>query len=346
MPVQKALFLERKSSDFVVGTREIPKPGPNELLVKVQAAGLNPVDYKIQKTGLYIQEYPTVLGSDIAGDIEELGDGVDASKWPKGTRVFFQGWVAPNNAGFQQYTLIAADLVSKIPHHLSYSQAASIPVAFNCVGYGLLAPVPIGAGLNPNLDKDVKHTGQSVLVIGGNTAVGQYAIQYLKKVLDFTFVVAYASNSQAELLRTLGATHVIDRHQVSLGNLPNAFLEITSNARPPIVFDAFGAPEGQQAGYSLLADNGTLCTVNQEQVQNKVEGKRAFGVVGSVHLTPEHRQFGLKWVKEVERLVSEGVIVPTRVEELPNGLAGIINGLERLQTNKTDGCKLIALPQD
>ncbi|ESK85197.1 GroES-likeprotein [Moniliophthora roreri MCA 2997] len=345
MSEQKALLLEHEFGDFIVGNRPIPQPGPGELLVKVQAAGLNPVDWKIQKTGAFIKAYPAVLGSDVAGDIEELGEGVNAEKWPKGTRVFFQGWYDPDRAAFQQYALTPADLVCRIPPNLSYSDAASIPVAFNCAAYGLLSPPPTGSGLNPSLDKDVKYTEQSALVIGGNTSVGQYAIQILSKVLHFATIVAYASNSQSSALESLGATHIIDRYQISLTELPNAFLEITSNTRPSIVFDAFGAPEGQEAGYALLAEDGTLCTVNPEKVENKVEGKRAFAVIGSVHL-PTHRDFGVKLMEELERLVSEGIIVPNRVQDLPNGLAGIVDGLERLKDNKTDGCKLIAHPQD
>lgn len=82
---QKALFLDAKHGKFVVDTKPVPKPGPGEILVKVQAAGLNPVDWKIQKYGILIETFPTVLGTDIAGDVEELGEGV--TDFQKGDRV-------------------------------------------------------------------------------------------------------------------------------------------------------------------------------------------------------------------------------------------------------------------
>ncbi|KAG6853810.1 hypothetical protein H0H87_008284, partial [Tephrocybe sp. NHM501043] len=71
---QKALFLESKSGSCTVKERMVPKPGPGQLLVRVEAAALNPVDWKIQKWGLFIETYPAILGRDISGVVEELGE--------------------------------------------------------------------------------------------------------------------------------------------------------------------------------------------------------------------------------------------------------------------------------
>lgn len=73
---QKALLLKAPKSPFVLETINIPTPGPGEILVKVQATSLNPVDLKIQKDSAVVKHYPAVLGIDAAGDVEELGDGV------------------------------------------------------------------------------------------------------------------------------------------------------------------------------------------------------------------------------------------------------------------------------
>ena len=73
---QKALLLDAKFGKFVVGTIPVPKPGPGEILVKIQAAALNPVDWKVQKYGIFADKFPAVLGMDIAGGVEELGEGV------------------------------------------------------------------------------------------------------------------------------------------------------------------------------------------------------------------------------------------------------------------------------
>jgi NADPH:quinone reductase-like Zn-dependent oxidoreductase len=84
---QQALWLESKQGKFVVGSRVIPKAAPGELLVKVKAAALDPVDWKIQQGIFSLSDtYPMVLGTDIAGDVEEVGEGV--TKFSKGDRVY------------------------------------------------------------------------------------------------------------------------------------------------------------------------------------------------------------------------------------------------------------------
>lgn len=83
---QKALWLTSKQGVFEVGPKNIPKPGPGELLVKIFAAALNPVDWKVQAHGfLHVQIYPAVLGSDASGTVEAVGEGV--SGFTKGDRV-------------------------------------------------------------------------------------------------------------------------------------------------------------------------------------------------------------------------------------------------------------------
>lgn len=75
---QKALILPTKQGEFVVGAIDIPTPGPGHLLVKIHSSGLNPVDWKIQKYGRLVETYPAVLGTDIAGVVEAVGEGVTA----------------------------------------------------------------------------------------------------------------------------------------------------------------------------------------------------------------------------------------------------------------------------
>ena len=82
---QKNLSLDAKFGNFVVDVTSVPKPGPGEILIKVQAAALNPVDWKVQKYSWFFETYPATLGTDIAGDVEELGEGVTDFK--RGDRV-------------------------------------------------------------------------------------------------------------------------------------------------------------------------------------------------------------------------------------------------------------------
>ena len=81
---QKALLLDAKAGNFAVDTIPVPKPGPGEILVKVRAAALNPADWKAHE-GFLSLTFPAILGADVSGDVEELGEGVTDFK--KGDRM-------------------------------------------------------------------------------------------------------------------------------------------------------------------------------------------------------------------------------------------------------------------
>lgn len=129
---QKALMLESAQGKFVVGTRNIPKPGPGQLLVKVLATGLNPIDWKIQKYDVFVKEFPAVLGSDLAGEVVTVGEGVTSFK--EGDRMyiryisdhafsilirgrFAQGTFESDFASFQQYALTYAATTAMVCTH-------------------------------------------------------------------------------------------------------------------------------------------------------------------------------------------------------------------------------------
>ena len=109
---QKALFLQSKQGEFSLGTRDVPKPGAGDILVKNEAVGLNPVDWKIQAFGLFAEKYPAILGLDATGTVEAVGEGVTAFK--KGDHVIYQGFLDNDRANFQQYTLISESLAAKV----------------------------------------------------------------------------------------------------------------------------------------------------------------------------------------------------------------------------------------
>lgn len=73
---QKALLLLEKQGSYAVRDFEVYKPGPGELLVQILSTGLNPVDWKIQATGYFVDTYPAVLGTDSSGVVVEVGEGV------------------------------------------------------------------------------------------------------------------------------------------------------------------------------------------------------------------------------------------------------------------------------
>lgn len=83
---QTALLLLAKQGKFAIGSRPIPKPSAREILIKIQAAALNPVDWKVQQYGFAVKDYPAVLGQDIAGVVEEIGQ--EVTTFVKGDKVY------------------------------------------------------------------------------------------------------------------------------------------------------------------------------------------------------------------------------------------------------------------
>lgn len=193
----RAFVLTRYGGPKAAELREVPKPRPrpNEILVRVKAAGLNPVDYKIRDGMLKIvQRYrlPTVMGNDLAGVVEELGEG--ASRFAVGDRVFAR--VAKDALGaFADYAVVPEALVAKIPATLDFETAAGVPLA------GLTA-------LQALRDELHLKTGSRVFIPGGAGGVGTFAIQ-LAKWLGAE-VTTTASPRGKALVEQLGADVVID----------------------------------------------------------------------------------------------------------------------------------------
>ncbi|KAK7049305.1 hypothetical protein VNI00_005906 [Paramarasmius palmivorus] len=349
MKTQKALFINEKQGPFVIETRDVQKARAGELLVKIKATALNPVDWAIQAHGIILENYPSILGIDIAGDVEEIGEGVEG--FAKGDRVFFQGtwnhgdW-GNDFSGFQQYARCPAQFASKIPAKYSYSQVASIPLCFATASIPLFSEN--GAALNPRFDPKVQYTGQSALVLGGSTSVGQYGIQLLK-FTGFSTIIAYASGQHTDYLKSLGATHVVDRKAVSLTDLPGEVKKITGGKPVNIVHDTISNlnVDPLAAGIAVLPEDGPLVTVLPPTIPLPAivkDRKNVFQVYADVWEV--NRSFGIMINENFTKWLEDGTFVPNRVEELPNGLAGIVDGLERLKNNQISGIKLVVNPQE
>ncbi|KAJ7435465.1 GroES-like protein [Mycena galericulata] len=337
MAQQKALVIMEAKAPFTLSTTwPIPKPGPGEILIKIKAAALNPVEWKQQKEGFIIEKYPSVLGIDMAGDVEELGEGVEG--YAKGDKVFAAGDWRNEMAAYQEYAVIPSDLLAKIPPNIDYAQASTIPVGYFTAAVGLLASA--GAGLNPTNDPAVNFAGQPAFVFGGSSCVGQFAIQVLR-ALGYSRIITYASSKHTEYLKSLGATHVIDRKTVSTADVPAAVKKI-AGAPIKIVYDAVSEDDTKEASFETLAEGGIAIAVLPGEDRN-VDGKRFKSFYFSPHF---HRDFGVLVWKTLAKQVADGIIVPNRVEKLPNGLAGVADGLKRHEDHLVSGVKLVVFPHE
>ncbi|KAG1821976.1 chaperonin 10-like protein [Suillus subaureus] len=340
---QKALFLQSKHGQFAVGQHSIPKPGKDELLIQVFSAALNPVDYKVQELGVYAENYPAILGEDIAGIVKEVGEGVH--HFAKGDRVFSHGQFTNHASAFQQFTLSDADFTAEIPDNLGYDEAATIPLAFDTASTGLYNSNKYGLGLTPPWEQSgiSMYSGTPIVILGGSSAVGSFAIQ-LARLSGFSPIITTASDAHKANLMSLGATHVFSRH-FSADELKTRVSACTSD---PIkyVFDAISLPDTQQIGWSLLSQKGRLLLTLPVSVEEK-EGKErvAIRTFGSPHADENKPLCKGLWATLPEWLEAE-TIKPLNYEILPNGLEGIIEGLERMKKGQVSGKKLVAHPQD
>ena len=141
-----------------------PKPGDDEVLVKIHATSINPIDYKLRSGSAKARmplNLPAILGRDLSGEVVEFGSNVQG--FPKGTRV-----MALANATYAEYAVAKADVLAKIPDALSYEQAASLPLV-----------TTTGSQL---IERAVKvETGQTILVTGALGGVGRTAVHVARK---------------------------------------------------------------------------------------------------------------------------------------------------------------------
>ncbi|KAJ3570226.1 hypothetical protein NP233_g4544 [Leucocoprinus birnbaumii] len=347
--MQNALVIPEKGAQFTLATRPIPTPGPREVLVKVRAVALNPVDWWNQKRSYLINEFPAVIGWDIAGEVIALGEGV--SRYVVGDKVIGQGLPYPDYGGFQEYALLGEDFSAKVPAITTYEQASTIPSALAAAFVMLYAPVPRGLGLQPVIPSGQgAYANQPILILGGASSVGQYTIQ-LAKASGFSPIITTASLKHTEKLKALGATHIIDRN-IPINTIRPQISEIigialgasadTNDGLLSYIFDTVSVQETQTAAYDLLAPGGTLALVLPPLVQSSPE-KRVTGSMATP-LVPEAREDLKVLYASITTLVENGTIEPSKVEVLPGGLAGIADGVKRLEEYKVSGVKLVAQP--
>ncbi|KAA1476196.1 GroES-like protein [Dentipellis sp. KUC8613] len=356
--IQKALLVLSTGEPFTIGTRPIPRPGPGQVVVKVEATALNIVDFAMQRLGLFVQTWPTVLGADGAGTVHELGVGVVNVQ--KGDRVLFQRMVFEADRGtFQEYALADANRVSKIPSNITFDQASTIPLCLATATAGLYAPKaqkggPGGAGLTPPwMDGGLgKYKDQPALVIGGSSAVGQFAIQLLK-LSGFNPIISTASAHNFDYVKAAGATHVIDYHVTPYPSLPAIVAQITSDPIS-IVYDAISSDDSQRAGWEILAPKGVIAVVSGvvkpvvvgKAGEDAEDGKHVAAVRGNVDLVTKDVEFGNKMYASLTGLLEGGGLKPCRVELLSGGLTAVEGGLERIVKKEVSGVKLVVRPQE
>lgn len=232
----KSIILNAYGEAPYLADLAMPEPGPTDVLVRVVAASVNPLDNKLQAgylDGFFPLTFPSKLGTDLAGTVEKTGS--LTSRWRAGDRVVAR--LAPTEGGaFAEFALVPEDQLVRIPEGIDFEQAAGMPTAAATAWQALFETAELTAG-------------QTVLIHAGAGGVGGFAIQLAHSA--GARVVATASGDGIEIARRLGADQVIDYRSEDFAS---AVSDID------IVLDTVGG-DTQQKSFSVLRRGGKLITV-------------------------------------------------------------------------------------
>ncbi|WP_312806629.1 NADP-dependent oxidoreductase [Agrobacterium cavarae] len=304
----KTVLIREYGSNDVVEVIDVlrPEPAAGEVLVKVHAAGVNPIDWKIrggagERMGMTL---PIRLGSEVVGTIETCGAGV--SQFQKGDAVF---GMVPSGA-FSQYAVIKADHLVLKPKNLSVVGAAAIPLAGTTAWQALFDEAKLSAG-------------QRLLITNSSGGVGSLAIQFAKA--RGAQVTAVASGRNEKFVRDLGADHFIDYTR-------QAFEDIATDM--DVVLDTMGG-EVYHRALRTLKKGGKMITVvafpQDEAERYGVSAKRSFTVPNALSL------------KEIARLVEAGKVTPYIDAVLP--FADVRDALAISEAGRTRGKIVLTVPE-
>jgi NADPH:quinone reductase-like Zn-dependent oxidoreductase len=220
-----------------------PEPGEGEVLVRVRAAGVNPVDWKVRAGYLkdfYPYRFPLIPGWDMAGEVEQLG--FAARRFAPGDEVYaYCRRPVLQHGTYAQYLTVPESYLALRPKRLSMEEAAAVPLAA-LTAYQCLHTV---AGLQ---------AGESCLILGASGGVGSFAVQLAR--LAQAHVVAVASRRNHEYLKRLGASDVVDYTDGDLAARVKAVLPQGAD----LVYDCVG-PDALSAAYDCVRPRGRLVSI-------------------------------------------------------------------------------------
>jgi NADPH:quinone reductase-like Zn-dependent oxidoreductase len=233
----KAVRIHGYGGAEVVRYEDAPRPEPQagEVLVRVRAAGVNPVDWKIREGWLQEMlplQMPYILGCDVAGEVEATGDGV--TNWQKGDSVYAMPGV--HGGAFAEYIALPATALARKPQSLDWVQAAAVPVVALTAWQALFEH----GNLQP---------GQKVLIQAAAGGVGSFAVQLAHWKGATVYGTASARN--ADYVRDLGADETIDYTTQRFEDVAGDF---------DMVLDAAGG-ETQERSFAVIKPGGILVSV-------------------------------------------------------------------------------------
>lgn len=334
----RALVLTRYGGPDAVELRDVPRPQPaaGEVLVRVHAAGLNPVDFKIRQGMLRVihrPPLPAVMGSELAGIVETCGPGV--TRFASGDRVFAR--VTKTGMGaFAEYAVVPEALLARMPASLDFAEAAGIPLA------GLTA-------LQALRDELRLQAGSRVFIPGGAGGVGTFAIQIAKWL--GAEVTTTASPRGRALVERLGADVVVD---YTTQRIEDHVRDVDG------VFDLVGG-ETLATSFKVVKRGGKVVSVagmpEPETARRDLErgaGLAALFWIASLPLRAMARKHGVTYrylfmhpsgseLVELARMVEDGTLRPVIDRVVP--FADIRDAIAYLESGRAKGKVVVRMEE-
>ncbi|PVH98036.1 GroES-like protein [Periconia macrospinosa] len=220
IPKNQAAWLTKAGTPLEVGDAPMPKAGPGEIVVKNAAVAINPLDWHMQDAGVFVQQWPSIFGCEVAGEVHEVGP--NEKRFKKGDRVIGHtvNLVSgrPQDGAFALYTVVPAAKAAILPEKISYNEGVVVPFALEAAICALSLKIP-GVALPgvatpalglpyPSLEDPVPAVNKTIVVYGGSSSVGSMVTQVA--VAAGLNVVSITGARNFDLSKRLGATGVFD----------------------------------------------------------------------------------------------------------------------------------------
>lgn len=284
----KAVRIHEFGGPEVLKVEEIdrPTPQPNEILIKIYASGVNPVDWKI-RSGKNYERYknpmPLTLGWDMAGVVEDIGEDVKGFK--KGDEVYARPDLDKDGT-YAEYITVQADKVGFKPKSIGFNEAAAVPLAALTAWQGLF-------------DHGKLQQGQRVLIHAAAGGVGTFAVQFAK--WKGAYVIGTASEDNIDFLKQLGADEVIDYKK-------QQFEDVVKDI--DVVFDLIGG-DTQTRSVAVLKNGGILVSTLGITTDKDVLAKK--NIYGEAYMAQSYPD----QLNEIARLIDEGKVKPIVADVMP-----------------------------
>lgn len=261
-PTNQAAWLTKAGTPLEVSDAPLPTAGPGELVVKNAAVAINPLDCHMQDHGVFVQQWPSVFGCDVAGEVYEAGEGVQSFK--KGDRVIGHAINLvsgrPQDGAYALYTVIPANKAAILPDTISFTDGVVVPFALEAAVCALSLKVP-GVAMPgvatpalalpyPSLE-DVPASGKTLVIYGGSSAVGSMTTQIA--TATGINVISVAGKHNFDFSKRCGATQVFD-HKDPL--VVEKVIEAVGTSEFIGIFDVVATPETYAHDLAIFAKLG------------------------------------------------------------------------------------------